>query len=87
MQAGRVAVLVVEKLDSLTRSVADLERLIDMFERHDCRLMSADESIDTGSAAGRMAVRMLRTLAQWERETIAVDEYGLAKPVGRLTPC
>ena len=66
-----VGALVVAKLDRLTRSVRDLEALIELLEAKGVRLISASESIDTGSAAGRMVLRMLGTIAQWEREIIA----------------
>ncbi len=63
--------IVVAKLDRLTRSVRDLADLIDLCAKHDVALVSVGETLDTGSAAGRMVVSMLGVVAQWEREAIA----------------
>jgi site-specific DNA recombinase len=71
VRAGKVSAVVVLKLDRLTRSVRDLIGLVELFAKHDCALISASESIDTGNAAGRMIVNMFGVVAQWEREAIA----------------
>ncbi len=64
--------LVVVKLDRLTRRVADLGLLIDKyFKNGDAHLLSVNEQIDTHSAAGRLLVHILASVAEWERETIA----------------
>lgn len=68
---GDAAGLVVYKLDRLTRSTADLGRLLERFEDIGHDLKSVAESLDTSTAAGRMVVRMLGVVAEWERETIA----------------
>ena len=63
--------LLVTKLDRLTRSVRDLGDLIDTyFKDGQHALMSASEQIDTRSAAGRMMLNVLTSIAQWEREAI-----------------
>lgn len=65
--------VIVAKLDRLTRSVADLGKLIaDYFggEAGNCHLFSVADSIDTQSATGRMILNITATIAQWERETI-----------------
>jgi site-specific DNA recombinase len=69
---GSVGGLVVFKLDRLTRSLGDWSALIDRYfgRTGGPSLMSVSESIDTRSAAGRMVLNMLMTVAQWERETI-----------------
>ena len=69
---GRADGLLVAKLDRLTRSLADWSALIDRyFGRSDGPSpMSVAESIDTRSAAGRMVLNLMMTIAQWERETI-----------------
>jgi site-specific DNA recombinase len=61
--------ILVVKLDRLTRSVRDLVFLIEeYFSEH--ALLSVSEQIDTGSAAGRMMLKMLTTIGEWEREAI-----------------
>lgn len=70
VESGEADALVVYKLDRLTRSTADLGRLLERFENNDVALQAVAESLDTSSAAGRMVVRMLGVVAEWERETI-----------------
>lgn len=63
--------MVVVKLDRLTRSVADWQLLIDDYfgERSGKQLFSVADSIDTRTAAGRLVLNVLLSVAQWERET------------------
>jgi DNA invertase Pin-like site-specific DNA recombinase len=61
--------LVVVKLDRLTRSVADLGRLVETYFQ-DHALLSVGEQIDTRSAAGRLVLNVLASVSQWEREVI-----------------
>ena len=70
LEAGEADGLVVFKLDRLTRSTADLGRLLEEFEAHGVALQAVAESLDTSTAGGRMVVRMLGVVAEWERETI-----------------
>jgi site-specific DNA recombinase len=65
-----VDVVVIAKLDRLTRSMRDLDNLLDLVERQGVALVSLGEHLDTATAAGRMLVRILGVVAQWERETI-----------------
>ena len=61
--------LLIVKLDRLTRSVVDLSTLVtDYFNDHE--LLSVSDSIDTRSAAGRLVLNVLVSVAQWEREVI-----------------
>ncbi|MBI3722714.1 recombinase family protein [bacterium] len=66
---GEADGLLVAKLDRLTRSVRDLGTLIaEHFET--AALLSVAENIDTRSAAGRLVLNVLASVAQWEREAI-----------------
>jgi site-specific DNA recombinase len=71
VSGGEVDSVIVLKLDRLTRSVRDLGQLLDLFTRHDTALVSVSESLDTQSAAGRLMVNVLGSVAQWEREAIS----------------
>jgi site-specific DNA recombinase len=64
--------LVIAKLDRLSRSVGDWDHLIaDYFgERAGKKLWSVADSIDTRTAAGRLVLNVLMSVAQWEREAI-----------------
>lgn len=63
-------VVVVAKLDRITRSIKDLGELIERFRKVGVEFASVAEQLDTTSAAGRLVVHMLGVVAQWEREVI-----------------
>jgi DNA invertase Pin-like site-specific DNA recombinase len=65
-----VNVVVIAKLDRITRSVKDLAELLERFSRRDVALVSIAESLDTATASGRLVMNLLMSVSQWERETI-----------------
>lgn len=75
LRAGTAEALLIPKLDRLTRSVADMARLIDEFfgdrSPHKSALLSVADQIDTRTAGGRLVLNVLVSVAQWEREAIA----------------
>jgi site-specific DNA recombinase len=70
IKAGHVKNVLVFKLDRLTRSVADLVFLIDLFKENNCDFNSLTESIDTSTASGRMFIKIIGIFAEFERENI-----------------
>ena len=70
INAGKVEAVIVAKLDRLTRSVKDLCGLLELFEKRKVALISVAESLDTGSAAGRLVITIMAAVSQWEREAI-----------------
>ena len=65
-------VVVILKLDRLTRSVKDLGYLVeDVFKKNDVAFSSLQDNFDTATANGRMVMNILATLAQWERDSIS----------------
>jgi site-specific DNA recombinase len=70
IDSGEVKTVIVAKLDRLTRSVKDLCELLERFERSGGALVSVAESLDTGSAAGRLVLNIMTAVSQWEREAI-----------------
>jgi DNA invertase Pin-like site-specific DNA recombinase len=73
LRRGEADGLVIAKLDRLSRSVLDWNTLIDGYfgERAGKQLWSVSDSIDTRTAAGRLVLNVLMSVAQWEREVIA----------------
>lgn len=70
VQAGKVDVIVVYKIDRLSRSMLDFLNLVELFERHGVTFVSVTQSFNTKDAMGRMALNILITFAQFERELI-----------------
>lgn len=71
LRRGDANALVVVKMDRLTRSVRDLADLLDEFQDEKRALLSVNEQIDTRSASGRLVLRVMTSVAEWEREAIA----------------
>jgi DNA invertase Pin-like site-specific DNA recombinase len=65
-----VQIVIIAKLDRLTRSVRDLGELLERFQKRGVALVSVGESLDTGSAAGRLVLNVMASVSQWEREAI-----------------
>src|SRR5213078_2536949 len=66
VRAGTVQAVIVAKLDRLTRSVKDLSALLELFEKKKVALISVAESLDTGSAAGRLVITIMGAVSAWE---------------------
>lgn len=72
IEQGLVDVVLVYKLDRITRTLLDFVRLIDFFERFDVTFVSITQNFDSGDSMGRLIRNILLTFAQFERE-IAAD--------------
>lgn len=70
LESGEAQALVIVKLDRLTRSVRDLDHLLENYFADKFSLMSVSEQVDTRTASGRLVLNVLMSVAQWERETI-----------------
>lgn len=70
VDAGEVQAVIVAKLDRLTRSVRDLADILERFQRRGVSLVSVAETLDTGTAAGRLVLNIMASVSQWEREAI-----------------
>ncbi len=71
LDAGAADGILVAKLDRLTRSVRDLGDLVERYFASRWSLLSVSDSIDTRTAAGRLVLNVLTSVAQWEREATA----------------
>lgn len=70
VESRQLEIVIISKLDRLTRSVKDLCILLERFERRGVALISVAESLDTSSAAGRLVLNIMTAVSQWEREAI-----------------
>jgi site-specific DNA recombinase len=70
VQARHVDVIVVYKVDRLTRSLADFAKLVELFDAHDVSFVSVTQSFNTTSSMGRLTLNVLLSFAQFEREVI-----------------
>jgi len=68
IEAGRVDIVVVYKIDRLIRSLADFERMVEVFERHDVSFVSVTQAFNTTTSMGRLTLNVLLSFAQFERE-------------------
>ncbi|MBI4564621.1 MAG: recombinase family protein [Planctomycetes bacterium] len=71
IEAGKLDVVVVYKLDRLTRSIRDFGRIMDAFEQHGVAFVSVSQRFDTTSSMGRLMLHVLLSFAQFEREMTA----------------
>jgi site-specific DNA recombinase len=69
--SGKVKNVLVYKIDRLTRSTKNLIELVELFNANRCAFNSLQESIDTGSATGRMFLKIVGIFAEFERENLA----------------
>lgn len=70
LDSGQADVLVVAKLDRLTRSVAALATFLDRASKADWSVVILDADVDTTSAGGRLVANVLGSVAEWERMVI-----------------
>ena len=70
VSAGKINIVVVYKVDRLTRSLADFAKLVELFDRHGVSFVSVTQSFNTTSSMGRLTLNVLLSFAQFEREVI-----------------
>ena len=66
--SGRVDVVVVYKIDRLSRSLSDFARIVEVFERAGASFVSVTQAFSTATSTGRLTLNMLLSFAQFERE-------------------
>ena len=68
VRAGKVDVIVVYKVDRLTRSLADFAKLVELFDAHNVSFVSVTQQFNTTTSMGRLTLNVLLSFAQFERE-------------------
>jgi site-specific DNA recombinase len=71
VKAGKVQVVVVYKVDRLTRSLADFAKLVELFDAHGVSFVSVTQQFNTTTSMGRLTLNVLLSFAQFEREVTA----------------
>jgi DNA invertase Pin-like site-specific DNA recombinase len=68
VKAGKIDVIVVYKVDRLTRSLADFAKIVEVLDRHGASFVSVTQAFNTTSSMGRLTLNVLLSFAQFERE-------------------
>jgi len=68
IKSGKVHIVVVYKIDRLTRSLMDFAKLVEVFDQHQVTFVSITQSFNTTTSMGRLTLNMLLSFAQFERE-------------------
>jgi len=68
IKAGHVDVVVVYKVDRLTRTLSDFARLVEIFDTHQVSFVSVTQQFNTTTSMGRLTLNVLLSFAQFERE-------------------
>jgi site-specific DNA recombinase len=71
VKARRINVIVVYKVDRLTRSLADFAKMIELFDAHGVSFVSVTQQFNTTTSMGRLTLNVLLSFAQFEREVTA----------------
>jgi site-specific DNA recombinase len=68
IRGGKIDVIVVYKVDRLTRSLADFAKLVELFDQHNVSFVSVTQQFNTTTSMGRLTLNVLLSFAQFERE-------------------
>ena len=68
VSTGKIDVVVVYKVDRLTRSLSDFAKMVDIFDKHAVSFVSVTQQFNTTSSMGRLTLNILLSFAQFERE-------------------
>lgn len=68
IKSGKVDIIVVYKIDRLTRALMDFAKLVELFDKHQVTFVSVTQSFNTTTSMGRLTLNVLLSFAQFERE-------------------
>src|SRR6056297_72077 len=85
VEDGLIDVIVVYKIDRLSRSLADFAKLVEVFDEHGVTFVSVTQQFNTTTSMGRLTLNILLSFAQFEREVTAErirDKFQASKAKG-----
>lgn len=85
IEAKRIDVVVVYKIDRLTRSLSDFAKLVEVFDRNNVSFVSVTQQFNTTTSMGRLTLNILLSFAQFEREVTGErirDKFAASKAKG-----
>ncbi len=85
IEAGQIDVVVVYKVDRLTRALSDFAKLVEVFDRRGVSFVSITQQFNTTTSMGRLTLNVLLSFAQFEREVTGErirDKIGASKKKG-----
>ncbi|QTH24622.1 recombinase family protein [Rhizorhabdus wittichii] len=68
VESGRIQVIVIYKIDRLTRALPDFARIVEVMDRHGASFVSVTQAFNTTTSMGRLTLNVLLSFAQFERE-------------------
>ena len=87
VEHGVIDVIVVYKVDRLSRSLTDFARIVEIFERHSVSFVSVTQAFNTTTSMGRLTLNILLSFAQFEREVIGErirDKFAASRTQGHV---
>src|SRR6516164_5793391 len=88
IEAGRIDVVVVYKIDRLTRSLADFAKLVETFDARSISFVAVTQQFNTTTSMGRLTLNVLLSFAQFERELASErvrDKVAASRKKGKWT--
>lgn len=85
IEAGKVDVVVVYKVDRLSRALNDFARMVEIFDKHNVSFVSVTQQFNTTTSMGRLTLNVLLSFAQFEREVTGErirDKFAASKKKG-----
>lgn len=86
IENGKIDIVVVYKVDRLSRSLMDFAKIIELFEKHNVSFVSVTQHFNTKDSMGRLTLNILLSFAQFERELISErtrDKMSAARRKGK----
>lgn len=85
IERGRIDIVVVYKIDRLSRSLMDFAKLVEVFDRNNVTFVSVTQAFNTTTSMGRLTLNILLSFAQFEREVIGErirDKFAASRKKG-----